>query len=166
MSGPPVAQASEVGWRFRWNLTQVPLWEGSHVNMLLCPIVQFQCTWFFGVFLSNISSKTYFDYYYTPFNSLQQKGSKRSESSLVSRRRTGQVQVSGNYQQLDIRRMASSVPPKNRCWKMSRKGLAGLFLMSGIKCVKGDNLELPKSLQCFVDWEFFFGLFLIQFDTV
>ena len=38
--------------------------------------------------------------------------------------------------------------------------------MSGIKCVKGDNLELPKSLQCFVDWEFFFGLFLIQFDTV
>ena len=29
---------------------------------------------------------------------------------------------------------------------------------------KGDNLELPKSLQCFVDWEFFLAYFLIPVE--
>ena len=105
---------------------------------------------FLVFFLSNISSKTYFDYYYTPFNSLQQKGSKPSESSL----RKATHWTSPSVWELPTAGykapFASSVPPKNRCWKMSRKGLAGLFSMSGIKCVKGDNLELPKSLQCFV----------------
>ena len=99
--------------------------------------------------LSNISSKTYFDYYYTPFNSLQQKGSKRSDKSL--RKATHWTSPSvWELPTAGYKANGEFCSSQKQMLKDEPKRIGRTFFGVRYQVCKGDNLELPKSLQCFV----------------